>query len=189
MHDGPDTEIVAQLPGVRNTELDLRKLFAENPTVAVFKCSAVEAHKPIADVLLLDSSPNFRATTWVPLERKFINGGIDVDLIGYPGLYGPKYLVETQGETANSKQAISDISQLLPSCELTVSYGPVMRSNTRAPMLMSYKVSTIGGMSGSPVVLNGKAIGRRSLLQSANLRCTHWMRSGGQQPLRHVHGR
>jgi hypothetical protein len=159
MHDGLDTEIVAQLPGVQKAELDVRKLFVERPTVDVFKCSIVETDKPIADVLLLDCSLYFKATTWVSLQRKFIYGGVDVDLIGYPGLYSPQYLVETQGETANSKQAMTDISQLLPRCELTVSHGPVMTSTIRTPMLMPYKISTIAGMSGSPVILDGKVIG------------------------------
>jgi len=84
MHDGQDTEIVAQFPGVQKTELNNRELFSETPSVDVFKCSILKTNKPIADVLLLDCSPYYTASAWVPLQRKFINGGVAVDLVGYP---------------------------------------------------------------------------------------------------------
>jgi hypothetical protein len=161
MQDGADSEFVAQLPGVHITELNVRNLFSDNPPVTVFRCTVQELCRPIADILILDcTASTYRATTWVTLEQKYIPGGAGIDLIGYPGLYGPQYVLDTQGKAAGGgKQALDDIADLLPTCELTVSYGPVM-DNFRTPIFTSYRVSTISGMSGSPVVLNGKVVGK-----------------------------
>ena len=101
-----------------------------------------------------------------------------MDIISYPGLYGDDYIVATQGEAADSKEAISDINDLLPKCELIVSHGRVL-DEFRTQTTTSYRVSTIGGMSGSPVVINGKAVGSSSQAPVLISRgpCWLWKRS------------
>ena len=119
LYDGPDTEIVAQEPGTLNTNVDIHGLFTGSPPVNVFKCVALVTQQPIADILLPDCS-RYRdpVKIWGNLQRKFLAGGISVDLVGYPGLYSPQYLVDTQGKAPGNMKALEGISEFLPRCEL-----------------------------------------------------------------------
>lgn len=160
IYDGADTEIVAQLPGRQTTHVDIKQLFLEKPPIQVFKCSALLLNRPVAaDILVLDcSSSGYRAHSWIDISRNYLVDGVGIDLVGYPGPYSPQYVADTQNMPEVSATDIDDLRDLLPACQLTISYGTVMKE-FRAPILRSYRVSTIGGMSGSPVVLGGKAVG------------------------------
>ena len=156
------TSIVAQLPGIRTAVIDVKHLFSETPTVETFACRVVP-EKPdyFVDVTILDcSQSNFRATNWLELDRTLLKQGIKVDLIGYPGAYSKQYVVDTQNVGPLDKSAVRDIEELLPSCELTITHGPVLRGGK----IPTYRVSTIGGMSGSPVIIGDKAVGTYSLI-------------------------
>jgi hypothetical protein len=86
--------------------------------------------------------------------------GVEVDVIGYPGLYSPQYLVDTH--RADNKEDIRNILELFPSCELTVSSGRILEHRTATTA--SYSVSTIGGMNGSPVIVDGTNVGGRCFI-------------------------
>src|SRR5947207_15311098 len=56
---------------------------------------------------------------------------------------------------ALDRDAVKDITDLFPKCELIVSHGTVhLGGNTP-----TYYLSTVTGMSGSPVVKGGKVVG------------------------------
>lgn len=151
------TAVVAQLPGILTAVIDVKHLFTETPTVETFRCQVV-LDKPVCfvDITILDcSQSNFRATEWLELDRPVLKQSVKVDLIGYPGAYSTQYVVDTQNVGPLGKSEVRDIEELLPSCELTITHGPVIRGGK----IPAYRVSTIGGMSGSPVVIDGKAVG------------------------------
>ena len=177
-HDAPSdpVSIVAQLPGVRNAVIDVRHLFSENPTVETFVCKVL-LEKPnfLVDIAILDCShSNFRATEWLELDRTLLKHGITVDLVGYPGEYSTRHIVDSQRVGPLPRSAIQDIEELLPRSALTVSHGPV----TRGGNLPTYRVSTMGGMSGSPVIVQGKAVGTippsniRLILRGVHIGCS-----------------
>jgi hypothetical protein len=80
---------------------------------------------------------------------------VKVDLVGYPGSYSSQYVAKTQELPLLGKSEYRDIEELLPSHELTITHGTVILGGKTC----TYRVSTIGGMSGSPVVVNGKVVG------------------------------
>lgn len=185
IYQAPVTEIVAHLPGVRSTERDIDSLFSDSAREGIFRCHVREqVGRPIADILVLEC--DHTATSWMQVSCKYLSPGLGVDLIGYPGLYGPQYVLKTQGENADSKDAYSEISELLPNCELTVSHGSVM-NGFRDAVMVSYRVSTIGGMSGSPVIVDGKAVGIYHLRRWLIHRRARWMRKTIEQQVCDFH--
>ena len=79
-----------------------------------------------------------------------------LDVIGYPGTYTEDYIQK------NYKQQISDVQvahkdaqALLPQRRLLVSCGKLISDGDKP----EYRLSTFGGMSGSPVVYQGKVVG------------------------------
>ena len=158
-HVAPEktTLILAQLPGVRTAVVDTEYLFDKIPPVETIECRVV-LDKPVwlVDITILDcSQSDFRATEWLELDRTILKRDVKVDLIGYPGSYSPQYVTQTQGVGALGKSELQDVGELLPISELTITHGSVIRGG-KTP---TYRVSTIGGMSGSPVVVNGKVVG------------------------------
>lgn len=155
------TSIVAQIPGVRTAVVDVSTLFNKDPPVKTFPCSVVlEEQDSFVDLAILDCSQStFRATEWLELDRTVLKHAIKVDLVGYPAFYSPQYIRDTQDIGALDKSAVQsavrEIEELLPYCELTVTHGPIKR----AGKMPTYRVSTIGGMSGSPVISEGKVVG------------------------------
>jgi hypothetical protein len=116
----------------------------------------------LVDITILDcSESHFRATEWLELDRTVLKKAMTVDLIGYPGDYTLTYARKTQGlDPRFEKSEYRDIEDLLPKYELTVTHGTVITGGG----MPSYRVSTIGGMSGSPIIVNGKVIGTHSWL-------------------------
>lgn len=49
-----------------------------------------------------------------------------MDIIGYPSLNGDAYILVTQGDAADSKEAIKEVEDLLPKCELVISHSRVL---------------------------------------------------------------
>jgi V8-like Glu-specific endopeptidase len=128
----------------------------ESPEAETFSCRVVpDKQNYFADITILDCSESaFRATDWLQLEQVMLSRDVKVDVIGYPGEYTSSYLKVTQGVRIGMSE-LADVTELLPKCELTVSHGPI----TRGGKMPTYRLSTIGGMSGAPVILNGKAVG------------------------------
>ena len=88
------------------------------------------------------------------MEQVVLSHDIKVDVIGYPGEYTSSYLRDSQ-RVRIGRSELADVMELLPKCELTVTHGPVIRGGK----MPTYRLSTIGGMSGTPVILNGKGVG------------------------------
>jgi hypothetical protein len=82
---------------------------------------------------------------------------MDVDVLGYPGNYTLKSL-ESEYKSDGIRDmatAFDTAKKILPQRTLIVSYG---KCKTKGPN-PTYDLSAIGGMSGGPVVRNGKAVG------------------------------
>jgi len=149
---------VAQVPGSRTGVLDDGILDDANLSEQMILCRVVPDDSiSLVDITILDcSESNFRATEWLELDRTVLTKAMTVDLIGYPGDYTLTYARKTQGlDPRFEKSKYRDIEDLLPRYELTVTHGTV----TRGGGMPSYRVSTIGGMSGSPIIVNGKVVG------------------------------
>ena len=167
-HVVPDksVSVLAQLPGVQQAEFNVERLFKKDSLeIETFICHPVSDKKNyFVDITILDcSQSSYRATDWLELDQVVLSHGTKVDVIGYPGEYTIRYLEDSQGVRIGGSELV-DITELLPRWKLTVTHGPVIRGGK----LPTYRLSTIGGMSGSPVILNGKAVGiptsRRLLL-------------------------
>jgi len=160
-------EIVAQYPGTNIAEMNIESLFQtageheldrdQSLSVRVFKCQIVSTKETLADIMVLDcSASGYKAASWIELQREKLQVGDCVDVIGYPGAYSPQYLVRTQGDIAKNRDARRDMEELLPINTLTITHGPITKWT---PITTNYRLSTVGGMSGSPVIVNGHAIG------------------------------
>jgi Trypsin-like peptidase domain len=159
-----NSEIVAQYPGVQVGNLNTRELFDDNPPVDTFRCRVLDFRRPLDDMMLLDcSASNYRASRWVEISPHQVSLDLLVDVVGYPGLYEHQYLLDTQGSTASTAHGLDEISELLPRLHLVVSHGPVTGVH-HSGKLARYRLSTIGGMSGSAVVANEKAVGKQGAI-------------------------
>lgn len=166
-HVVPDKSmtVIAQLPGKQQAYMDVEGLFEDNPPVEVLHCrhrySMDCADGDLAVLEFIDQ--DFKATQWVELDRKKLKTDLGVDILGYPGAYGPEYVIRTHDEAVSANPTENrKVSELLPTCTLTVSHGPVLTGVPRP----AYRLSTIAGMSGSPVIVDGKAAGTLRLALS-----------------------
>lgn len=108
------------------------------------------------DISVLDCSHRYEAKIWLPIERKTLEKDSLVDIVGYPGFYNIFNLRKMFEGTSIDSEHERSANELLPRCELTISHGTVVESGDKP----AYKLTTIGGMSGSPVVVDGKAVGK-----------------------------
>ena len=159
-HVAPEksTRVVAQVPGARTGVIDDGILVDENLSEEMIVCQVVPNDLvSLVDITILDCSQSkFRATEWLELDRTILKKAMEVDLIGYPGEYTLTYARQTQGiDPKSEKSEYRNIEDLLPRYELTITHGTVIRGGSSP----SYRVSTIAGMSGSPIVVNGKVVG------------------------------
>jgi hypothetical protein len=148
-------KIIAQLPGTQEVAT-VERVIEGDPNLATFECvvkkTLYREGSSEPDITLLDCSKSFSATAWLSIERTYLEPDTAIDMLGYPGAYGREYLRQKQKYEVSIADE-GDVKRLLPSWKLVVSHGPVLQPGDR------YKVSTIGGMSGGPVILNGKAVG------------------------------
>jgi V8-like Glu-specific endopeptidase len=159
-HVAPEknVRVVAQIPGARTGLIDDGILLDENVSQDMIVCEVVpDDSVSLVDITILDCSKStFRATEWLDLDQTILKKSMKVDLIGYPGDYTLTYARQTQGiDPKSEKSEYRDIEDLLPRYELTITHGTVIRGGGTP----SYRVSTIAGMSGSPIIVNGKAVG------------------------------
>ena len=92
-----------------------------------------------------------------------LEDGALVDVIGYPGLYNDFYVRNMHHMTVDIDM-LESIFALLPRCRLVVSCGPLLSSG----IMPKYRVSTVRGMSGAPVISDGKAVGKFPTLSSSH---------------------
>jgi len=160
-HMAPDgnRRIVAQHPGIRQAKMFVQDLFRWPPPADTFECEFVATGLPNVDITILKvKEGTYQAEAPVSIEQKRFVAGDGVDVLGYPGRYGDEYIrVMHGGET--DRRELQDVGELFRRCELTVSYGTVVDTGGNMPM---YRVSTVVGMSGSPVIVSGKVVGKIS---------------------------
>ena len=165
--------VVALPPGTQSVFQRTRPLFEDKCPNDVFRCKFKDAMANV-DICILDCSEStFRAENWVDLSSVYLKAKTRIDVIGYPGIYSTEYLMETQDmEKIPSEEEYRIIEKILPKGKLIVSHGPVIRGG-KMPM---YKISTIGGMSGSAMVKDGKVVGKAFCVNKVtHIRSTHWV--------------
>jgi V8-like Glu-specific endopeptidase len=156
------TKVRAQLPGTLKVERDSDSLWiraGDSDVPQTFICVVVKSlykkKKIDVDITVLDCRKSYRASQWLEIDKMTLTQDLAVDLIGYPGMYTANHLAKTQNFVLSDIEE-QDVHELLPRCELVLSHGKVLQHGA----LVSYKLSTTGGMSGGPVVVNGKAVGK-----------------------------
>lgn len=113
-----------------------------------------------ADMSVLQIVGTFRSEHYLTVKQEQIDDdshqSIPIDIIGYPGAYTDKQIQRMHPvEDLVGDELISDVQQLFPKRQLIVTHGMLV-SGGKHP---AYNVSTVGGMSGAPVLLNGHVIG------------------------------
>jgi Trypsin-like peptidase domain len=147
--------IVSQLPGTFEARLFVDQLFENNPEIETFECEVVGTGLPDVDICVLRVKGDFRAKHYLEIKQKPVKHGDAVDVIGYPGRYDERYIQRMHGG-AIDRDAIRAVTELFPKCELIVSHG-LVDSDGNMP---TYYLSTVVGMSGSPVIISGGVVGR-----------------------------
>lgn len=154
MAQNSNTRIVAQLPGTRKARMLVEQLFVRRSELETFDCEFVETGWPAPDISVLRVKGDYKAKYYVQIEPKLVSQGDAVDVVGYPGCYGERYVQKMHTGDVD-RDAINAVTELFPKCELIVSHGSV-EVNGNMP---TYYLSTVIGMSGSPVVMSGKVVG------------------------------
>src|SRR5205085_3213449 len=110
-----------------------------------------------ADISVLEVVGPFKSAHYLSIEQqKFVADADAVDVISYPGMYTEKQVLHMHPfEDLVDCHMVHDVEALFPKCELVITHGSVLFGGIRA----CYRLSTVVGMSGAPVVLNGKVIG------------------------------
>ena len=148
---------VIQKPGTLKAEIFVQNLFDQSSGIETIDCEVVaNGYHTGVDICLLRVKGGYRSTHYLRLAQRDIVSGNALDVIGYPGDYPDNYIRRMHG-TPNrvGRNEIGNISELFPKCELIVSHG---KADTGGPT-PSYLLSTVVGMSGSPVIMSGKVIG------------------------------
>ena len=152
--------IVAQTPGTQHAELYVEVLF-DKPDVDTFECEMVETGWPHIDVSVLRVKGEYKSRHWVEIGQQALRVGDPVDIIGYPGLYSERNVLIMQTPAIRpDRDANRAVFDLFPKCELIASYGLIDFECD----LPTYQLSSVVGMSGSPVLSGDKVVGKTSLL-------------------------
>jgi V8-like Glu-specific endopeptidase len=89
-----------------------------------------------------------------------------LDVIGYPGNYDLILINRLHGtDVSDVSAAYAEAKAILPKWKLTVTCGNIISTGDN----LLYDLSTIGGMSGGPVVYKGNVIGASFLRRGANI--------------------
>jgi V8-like Glu-specific endopeptidase len=130
-----------------------------------FKCRVIATlyRRKNIDVSILKSI-GYQATTWIPIDTTTrLAKDFAVDILGYPGDHSLAYLSKLHHLRLGPADR-DQLESILPHLELIVSHGNVLEANDR----VFYRLSTTGGMSGGPVIYNGKAVGNIWTLNTVN---------------------
>jgi hypothetical protein len=163
----PGVDVVAQYPGIREAEYFVEKLFKLDHHGDKIHCRCTATLWPGIDISILDCSP-YHAQTWVVPKQIQFEAGERVDVIGYPGLYSERNVQENRRHIKVDSTAIKEVTDILPKCHLIISNGNIV-SHAAA----TYRVSTAGGMSGSPVLVKRTCVGTQFLKMVLNCQGVH----------------
>lgn len=163
-------EIVAQLPGTQKAVLFVDNLFTKKLQVERFECDFIGTGWPDVDICILKVKADYRSSNYLHIEPKQLSPGNRVDVVGYPGHYSDRYVQKMHPAESVDRDAIEAFTGLFPRCELIVSHGTVESSGNRP----TYNLSTVVGMSGSPVMMSDKVIGKYMKVIFSLVRSTSW---------------
>lgn len=167
-HIVPDgnRQIVAQYPGARRATSFVDNLFnAANPLhLETFKCKFKATGRPNADITILEVCGTYRAPVHLEVNQVLLTPNDCVDVIGYPGMYNERYVREMHDKPVDG-EIVDNVLDLLPKSRLIVTHGPVNSGG----MMPTYRLSTVRGMSGSPVILNGKVVGKAFIFSTLTI--------------------
>ena len=119
-----------------------------------FECKCKATGRPNADIAILEVCGTYRAPKHLEVDRTALSQNDFVDVIGYPGVYNESYVSSMHDKPVDG-DILDDVMDLLPKSRLVITHGPV----TSGGMMPTYRLSTVRGMSGSPVMLTGKVVG------------------------------
>jgi hypothetical protein len=138
----------------------------------LYKNADVPSHH---DIAILDAG-TYNASSYIELSSDLPILPSKVNVIGYPGIASQIWL--------RSHEGIGDIEsnrrtteEMFPAQRMTISSGPV----TAVGKTISYRLSTVHGMSGGCVLYNGYAVGILGRLIECllHLRSSHRAELGG----------
>ena len=157
-HLVPDNNrrILAQLPGTLRATTFVEDLFDKDDPepLETIECKCLGTGLPDADIAILQVIGTYKAKVYLEIEDCDLNPNDSVDVVGYPGLYDERYVRRMHPDLIRG-DLVDNVFELFPKSQLVVTHGSVVLGG----IMPTYRLSTIAGMSGSPVVVNGKAKG------------------------------
>jgi len=176
-HLVPDNKrrIVGQLPGTQRATSFVEHLFQKTPPFETFECKYLGTGLPNADLAVLQVTGSYRAKVFLEIDEDGLNPDDPVDVVGYPGLYSERD-VQNMHPGLIDGDIVDNVFELFPKSRLVVTHGVVVLGG----FMPRYRVSTVSGMSGSPVIVNGKVRGIVIVLLQATLIRQLFMLGPGQ---------
>lgn len=156
-------KIVIELPGTLKATYFLERLFKDpqpgaNPR---FECKLVETlfgKANHADISVLEVVGPYKSNSFIEVTQQILPRECDgvVDVLGYPGEYSAREVMKMHPvpEQVNNDM-VDDVHTLFPKRELIITHGSIKIGGNQP----HYRVSTVKGMSGGPVLMKGKVIG------------------------------
>jgi hypothetical protein len=160
VHD-PRDKIIAEEPGKLKATYFIEEVFGDprdEEDGKRFECRLVETLFASADVSVLEVVGSYRSEHFIQVSQQPLPAechGSIVDILGYPGAYTPRQIKNMHPSENVPFDLVCDVEALFPRRELVISHGMVETGGEKP----QYRVSTVIGMSGGPVLVDGKVIG------------------------------
>lgn len=156
VRDHKDT-IVIELPGTLKATGFLERLFQPSANLRTISCKLLETGHPDTDVSVLEVVGTFKSEHYLPIEQhRFVPDVDTVDVVGYPSILTTRQIQHMHPcEDLVELNMVEDVETLFPRRELIVTHGSVIFGGIQP----SYRLSTVPGLSGAAVLLNGNVIG------------------------------
>lgn len=91
----------------------VEQLFVSRPVFETFDCEFVETGWPAPNISVLRVKEDYRANDYVQIEPKLVSQGDVIDVVGYPGCHGERYVQKMYtGEV--DRDAINAVTELFP---------------------------------------------------------------------------
>lgn len=130
------------------------------PKIPTIDCEVVGSlykrdHGPMSHDIALLHAGSYNAADFLKISPDLPVKGDKVNVIGYPGVVTQKWLLIHEGLVQNVESSRRATDTMFPAQRMTITSGFVESVGT----MISYKLSTIPGMSGAPVLHNDDAVG------------------------------
>jgi hypothetical protein len=170
-------KIVVELPGALQATYFVENLFEDPQTGANprFECKLVKTlfgKVDGADISVLEVLGSYKSDTFIEVKQQILPRDCDgvVDILGYPGDYSAREVKNMHPLSGSVNGAmVHEVQTLFPKRELVITHGSINIGGNRP----HYRVSTVKGMSGGPVIMNGKVIGKFLLYSRADACCRY----------------